>query len=303
MPSSSSTIDDLAKELHDKVMAEYKKNPDLTYSEILNKFLDEYNDEVLAALGAVIGASIGGSSLMSKYQVSVPQLSSRLYTNSQYVAKETMKVLNTHLDNKSTINEMREALYDGYGYDELLPIKKKLPKYLTSNITEAKISKLKTKSLKASYTDVLLAKNDKALEKAMKVALEEKARYYAFRLADTEEQKAFNNALINEMLSDGVKYVKWTLSQSHSTACVCDYYARYNTGFGEGVYPIDSAPVPVYSTHPFCRCTLRETEVQRYRFGDDPRNTTLDKFNKKDKQKIEYGLDKGWDKVLVRDLV
>ncbi len=306
MPSSSSynssqsdkLIMALAKELHEKVMREYKRNPDLTYNEILNKYLDDYNKKIQkqleVSIGEILTSGVGGIS-MTPVHVTQIQLSARLYKNSQYVAKVTMKVINQHLDNKSTINEIRESLYDGYGYDELMDIRKSLPNYLKQGIDIKKLESLKTKALKAAYLDVALAKNDKALEKAMKVALEEKARSYALRVARTEEAKSFNRMLINEMLNEDVELVRWTRSGRQSIACICDYYENKDVGYGPGVYKIMEAPVPVFSTHPNCLCVLRD--VGR------PYNKQRKKTSDKDQRAIDYAKDHGWDEVKVRDLV
>ena len=240
----------------------YKTNPHLTYTEILNEHLKKFNqdiqDELKDIISKIINASIGGGAAAAAVAMSVPNLSSALYNNAKNAAKSASKVLNEHFQNQSTIAEIREILYDGYGYDELLDIKKSLPKYLKTPLAEAQINKLRTQSLKNAYIKVLEAANDKQLEKALRVALEEKARYYAYRIAVTEEQRFYTLSNAIRQREKGIKFVKWTMSSLHKTSCVCEIFATQDVGYGEGIYPLMSAPTPIYSTHPICKCRLRD---------------------------------------------
>ena len=252
---------DKARKLRDKVIAEYKSNPDLTMSQILNDFLKDYNDDIAKEINAAI-TTLMSAGIVDKFKPGVlpytlAKLSKALYNNAENTAKVTYQVLQDHIKTQSTINEIREALYDGYGYDELLPIKKSLPKYLSQPLSEEKIKRLKTKSLQNAYINILNSKNDRQLEKAMKVGLEERARYYAERIAKTEEAKAFTLHNAERQLEKGVEYVRWTMSSLHRTTCVCEYYANQDVGYGRGVYKMLDAPAPVYSTHPNCMCSLR----------------------------------------------
>ena len=188
-------ISELATKLYEDILAAYNANPDITFGEILNDYMSKYSDDVAAQLNvelsAIMNATVGGVSSVVKPLTSVA-LSSTLYKNSEYVAKQVMIVINEQLLLKSTIDAMRQAIYDGYGYGGIKEIldAAKLPAYLTKGLTEAQIKKLSTKSLAAGYFNVLDAKTEKAFEKALKVAAEEKARYMALRIAVTEEAKA-----------------------------------------------------------------------------------------------------------------
>jgi len=270
----------LAKQLYKDVLEEYKNNPGMTMTEILNKHLAKYNDKVagdilqsiydIMAQGMTAGmgagaATFGAGAAIGTGMIGELELSTMLYNNAKETAKAAKKVIDEHLRNQATINDLREALYDGYGYDELLDIKKSLPKYLAKDLTEAKLAKLKTKQLKAAYLAILDAKNDKQLAKAMKNALEARARYYAWRIAYTEQQKAYLRNEIAEMINNGVEFVRWTLSPRHSIPCICDYYANKNIGYGRGVFPLNKSPVPTYSSHPFCACVLSPVKHRTHR--------------------------------------
>ena len=262
-------IEALAKVLYEKVLARYMREQNMSFGEYLDEELRKFDDATAAKISSDINDTIakavagGAIAVTDVLPITINELSSRLYRNSKETAKVASAVINEHLDNKSTINEIRKSLYDGYGYEELLPIKKKLPRYLSQGMDEAKIAGLKTKSLKAAYLDVLYAKNDKQLAKALKVALEEKARYYALRIAVTEEQKYWVKIQTAELIRNSVKYVKVTLSAGHKIRCVCDDYAERDIGYGAGVYPLMDAPMPVY--HPFCRCILVEVTPKKWR--------------------------------------
>ena len=253
-------IEKLSKELAKAVLAEWAKNPDLSYNEILEQFLVPYNDKIRDGIleeinnQAKSAVALGGAAAALPFQKIELELSPRLYNNAQNTAKAAQDLINQYNSTKSTLGELSTALYDGYDYGEVLDIKRDLPGFLQQQITQAKVDRLKTKALKAAYMDVLNAKNDKAYAKAIEVLMEEKSRYYGLRIAVTEQQKAFNLAQVAELLKDKVKYVKVTLSLAHKIPCVCDEYANRNTGFGAGVYPLMSAPMPPY--HPFCKCVL-----------------------------------------------
>ena len=227
-------IKDEAKKLYDAVLKAYEDNPNMLMSEILNDYLKKYNDKVAEEINKEI------SSLMNTLSAGIvapeflpytkPKLSSSLYKNAKDAARTTYNVMQEHIKNQSTINEIREVLYDGYGYDELLKIKKKLPRYLSQNVTEERINRLKTAPLRNAYLKILNAKNDREFQKALRVALEEKARYYALRIARTEEQKAFTLAEAFRNMEDGVEFVKWTMSSAHKTVCICEFFAYQNVG-------------------------------------------------------------------------
>ena len=255
-------IDKLSKQLYKDILQAYKENPDLSMQEIMDRYLAPYNEEISKTLEPKINkmmdaAAVMGASQMKAVPLSVPKLSKSLYNNAKDVARAASKVINDHIANKETIDQIRESLYDGYGYDELLDIKKDAPGFIAKKITPESVGRLKTKPLKAAYTKMLDAKNDREMEKALRVVVEEKSRYYALRIAKTEEQRAWTLANAANQLEEGVEFVKWTLSSRHRVACICDIFANQDVGYGPGIYPIGKAPLPVYSSHPNCLCSLR----------------------------------------------
>ena len=275
-----------AKELYEKALALYKKSSNgLSFSQILNDLLKPYNktvgDKIRDEILLTTATGISAGAITSAGMMTTPTLSKALYKNARQAARTTKAVMDEHLKNQSTIAEIREVLYDGYGYDELLKFKKTLPKYLQDPLARYQVDRLRTKALKTAYINMLNATNDKEFEKALKVALEEKARYYALRIANTEEARGYNIANAQRMINQGVEFVKWTLSSLHRTPCRCDFFATQNVGYGEGVYPLMDAPMPVTSSHPNCFCVLRTVHVppDKVRAGANPSTTTLNRFS------------------------
>ena len=275
-------IDKEAAKLYKEVLAAYYENPGISAGEILDTYLVKYNDAIAAELQSIIYGMMGASmtSSLAAIPLTTVALSNALYTNARETSIAATNVINDHIATSSTIGELREALYDGYGYEELLPIKAELPNYLSKTLTESKLNRLKTVPLKSAYLKVLEAKNDRDLQKAMQIAVYEKARYYASRIAITEEARAFTLSNADRALKAGVKYVKWTLSSLHKTTCVCELYANQDIGYGKGIYPILEAPAPVYSTHPFCKCVLRDYHrTPTYKEVKDPSRKALEKLS------------------------
>ena len=130
-------------------------------------------------------------------------------------------------------------------------------------ISRAQTRALKTGALKAAYTELLNAidkaeagPGDEYLAKKLKVAFEEKTRYYATRISQTELHRAYAEAQARElMLDEDVEFVEWRLNPAHPVEDICDYFDRVDRyGLGPGVYP--KAEAPVAPAHPFCKCVL-----------------------------------------------
>ena len=186
-------------------------------------------------------------------------------------------------------------------YDAVMDINAKLPKYLGQGLTEEKLAQLRTKQLKAAYLDVLDAKNDRELQKALKNAAYEKARYYAHRIADTEEHRAFTLANGQKMLNDGVELVKISLSSAHKIFCVCDYHTSLNSGYGKGIYRINEAPMPPY--HPHCRCKMTPVyRDKKYRPMPDG-YSPLEEYSQKQKDKLDQAFRSKWKTPKLGDVL
>lgn len=96
--------------------------------------------------------------------------------------------------------------------------------------------------------------SDKAIDNAIKAAVEEKSRYAAERIARTESARAWYQGFIADTMdnSDIVAY-RWVESNRHPTEDICDLYAKEDLhGMGAGVFPKDKAPE--LPAHPHCLC-------------------------------------------------
>ena len=100
--------------------------------------------------------------------------------------------------------------------------------------------------------------NEKAIQKAIQTAINERSRYIAERIARTEMARAYADGFVAKLNNDDdIVAVKFKLSGRHPTFDICDMYAKadmYN--LGAGVYPKDKLPpLPV---HPHCLCRYSE---------------------------------------------
>lgn len=197
-------------------------------------------------------------------------LSAALYTNTRLAQAATLQAIETYKTNIKTIRELAIEIYDGYGRGGIIDVKTALPKYLKNDavltdeiareIARFRASALKTPALKAAYLEYLdkidKQVSDKVLDKALKIAFEERNRYYANRIAQTELQRAYADKKDGAMLGDdGVEFVQWRLSQTHTRRDICDYHANADLyGLGNGIYPKHLAPTR--PAHPACRCVI-----------------------------------------------
>lgn len=116
-----------------------------------------------------------------------------------------------------------------------------------------------TKALKTAYGDLLketTLASEKAFAKAIKLAVEEKSRYIADRIARTEISRAWGVAVLNKYRADpDIIGFKWTLGARHRIFDICDFHAEIDSyGLGKGIYPKDV--FPVRPAHPHCMCGI-----------------------------------------------
>ena len=126
---------------------------------------------------------------------------------------------------------------------------------------------LETGSSQEEINQMLLAEREKALDKALYVATQEKTRYYAERIARTESARAYYEGQMAQAENNpDIFGFKWAMSSAHvhkNSDCECYEYSKLDVGYGPGVYPKDD--VPELPAHPNCMCHLRKVytwEVQ-----------------------------------------
>ena len=230
-----------------------------------------------------------GEELADKWDESGMTLSEKLHGVGVKMRGAIVSTLQEQMRRNKTWTEAARALYDGYGEDgqnvhnggKDIISRQDLPKYLqkvreaTGNDLQAlaeqrqaidNINRLAqngspNKALQAAYNKLLEAVqkgNEKAIVKAVEVAVNEKSRYVAERITRTEMARAWADGFIAKMKTDAdIVAVKFKLSSRHPVFDICDMYAKADMyGLGAGIYPKDKLPpLPV---HPHCLCRYVE---------------------------------------------
>lgn len=220
--------------------------------------------------------------------------SKRLHGTDNVIRQKIISTVTASTLNNNMVIDMARKLYDGYNSGVAVLKPAELPSYLSlltararlgangdkdmvaavvamaRRLEETNVKGLQTKALKAAYTELLKAATDlkpKALERAVMVAVNEKSRYYAERIARTESSRAWYEAYRakNDQDKDIAAY-KWRLSTAHGADDydICDLYAETDFGMGQGVFA--KAEVPGIPVHPHCMCEL--TAVYKWELSD-----------------------------------
>lgn len=259
----------------------------LTYK-ISDVFMDAVRQAVKEACEAGYGQTITllPSQLEEAWDASGMTLSKKLHGADKEMRARVVGTIKNQL--KQNRHAMRAArnLYDGYRSEQAVVRRQEMPKYLQDIVNFARRSELTTadraqmlqlvrrarrqvaligehgapnQALRTAYSELLNAVADgseKALDRAVHVALEEKSRYVAERIARTEAARAWADGFHARYdTDDDVAAYKWTLSSRHPHYDICDLYAQANLwGLGPGIFPKDKTPIlPV---HPHCLCHL-----------------------------------------------
>ncbi len=250
---------------------------------VMDRFAGAMAEKMATALSALLVQSVGSAEVL-QMRVGDVALSEKLYAQAREVSQIVQGIVDRHAQGWQDARKLALELYEGYGFrkpgDEPLKINRNnplLPRYLREvllpiselsddlrkHFARLHADNLSTQALRAAYLDVLRAidamedgAGAEAVEKALRVAYYEKARYQATRIALTELHRAYAEARARELMDDPeVQWVQWRLSTTHPITDICDYLATVDKwGMGPGVYPVGQAPVP--GAHPFCRCIL-----------------------------------------------
>ena len=243
------------------------KNPEI--AEQLRSFDRPYLELLSHALKDVTGQEIDPGDLR-RMSIGDVSLSQRLYRQHVATAARVRQILAEHTKYAHDSRKLALDLYEGYGFRErevLMP-KVRLPKYLEQArlnremdalLARIQAAKLKTPALRAGYLQMLDAilgdAGQEAIDNALNVAVQERYRYFANRIAQTELARAQTDEVARELMADEtVQVVRHRLSGGH-VPDLCDVFTRADRyGLGPGLYPKALAPKPPH--HPHCRCTL-----------------------------------------------
>lgn len=221
------------------------------------------------------------------------KLSTRLHGTSDAMRQAIISEIRTALKENDSWRSAARRLYDGYG--EKTTIKDaEIPEYLAklersarsafsqghldkgelgdylkvARQAERQIGKIggggTTYALKAAYKKLLKATQSMAadrIQNAIYVACNERARYYADRIARTEITRAWFDGFIAENNDDeDVIGYRWVLGSRHPDVDICDMHSKVDCyGLGGGCYPKNS--IPVFPAHPHCLCHLTQIYV------------------------------------------
>ena len=263
----------------------------------LKSYLKAFNSEIQVKLLEEVKKRVRGNyGALAKDDLVVNELtlSKMLYNNARETEIKVAKILSEAHKLKKTLKNVSMEIYDGYKTDvKNLDAKSILPKYLTED-KEAllNITKLKTKPLLLSYKKVMEAitnADEVALEKALHIALNEKMRYYATRIATTELHRATMSQRAKEYLDDSeIKYVRFEISSSHPRTDICDFYANLDYGLGRGVVPKEY--MRTLPLHPHCLCSYSsyygKTNKQKHFKDKEVFDKTLNNFSVYEQKQI-----------------
>lgn len=256
--------------------------PDEAVRIVQDRFAMAFAETLAAAMSAAPGGNHWDVRAVQAMPVGEISLSRRLYRHTAQTAHEVASLVRSHARGAQQARELALRLYDGYDPADGIrrPLegsaRAELPKALRAltadpatrasltrlvSFGQAQAARLKTRALRAAYSEALDAwtqgAGQKALQRRLDVAHKEKTRYMADRIAQTELARAHQHALADELMRDpSISVVQVVLSGSHPRADICDMHARADLfGLGPGCYPKAKAPRPTF--HPFCRCRLR----------------------------------------------
>lgn len=267
-------ISALAQRLTARVAAFIKGKERVKHRDLVDLMREEFDGpyvaELAEAMSEVTGERITRKA-MREYLVGEVTLSRRLYQQAGQTASRVQQIVQAHTRYGHDARKLALELYEGYGFraDEVLKPIVRLPGYLNDAslnggmdalLARIQAANLKTPALRAAYLDaldrIIRDKGAKAIDRALDVAVQERYRYFANRIAQTELARAQNNQRAREIMADDeIQAVRFQMSVTHPAYDLCDLYARMDRyGLGPGIYPKGLAPNP--PVHPFCRCHI-----------------------------------------------
>ena len=219
--------------------------------------------------------------LADKWDASGMKLSEKLHGASQAMRNNIINTIQEQMRKNRSWTDMAKALYEGYGADSDVLRKQDIPAYLQAvrratggdkkavraqekalnNLARMAKRGAPNKALKSAYAEFLDSVQngtEERIEKACRVAMEEKARYVAERIARTEMARAWSDGFWSQVQADDdVVAVQFKLSTRHPYFDICDMFAKADMfGLGAGIFPKNK--IPAIPVHPHCLCRYVE---------------------------------------------
>jgi hypothetical protein len=227
---------------------------------------------------------IKGKLLSESWTPDKMPLSKRLHGTDAAMRRTIIDTIQSAMTMTKSVKDIAMDLYDGYNSGKAVIHQAELPRYLDKVVTYARwasngeqemvqpvldaaaqaeklIGSVDRPALKAAYKNLIQAAKlfePKAIDNAVHVAMEEKSRYHAERIARTEAARAWYEGYMAKTQDDAdIWGYKYCLSSRHYLCPYdqCDVLANANMGYGKGIYP--KGKQPSLPRHPHCMCMLQ----------------------------------------------
>jgi hypothetical protein len=245
---------------------------------LFGELIDQIRAEAERGYGEALPQGITDRLFTQSWTPDNLTLSERTTRGGILVRELVARTISEQIKRSATYRQASLAIFDGYQEAGIIPTQS-LPKFLQDLTQVARragvsrgeilaalkpirrqIAKGTTAGMRAAYSqlvDALEDQNEKALNKAIYAATQERTRYFADRIARTEMARAYQDGfLLKWDNNDDCVAYQWKLSGRHPRYDICDLYARANLyGMGPGIFPKDK--VPRLPAHPHCMCFLK----------------------------------------------
>ena len=245
---------------------------------LFGELIDQIRAEAERGYGEALPQGITDRLFTQSWTPDNLTLSERTTRGGILVRELVARTISEQIKKSATYRQASLAIFDGYQEAGIIPTQS-LPKFLQDLTRVARragvsrgeilaalkpirrqIAKGTTAGMRAAYSqlvDALEDQNEKALNKAIYAATQERTRYFADRIARTEMARAYQDGfLLKWDNNDDCIAYQWRLSGRHPRYDICDLYAKANLyGMGPGIFPKDK--VPRLPAHPHCMCFLK----------------------------------------------
>ena len=254
----------------------YKEYPVMRV--LFGELIDQIRAEAERGYGEVLPQKLTDRLFTQSWTPDNLTLSERTTRGGILVRELVARTISEQIKRSATYRQASLAIFDGYQEAGIIPTQN-LPKFLQDLTQVARragvprgeilaalkpirrqIAKGTTAGMRAAYSqlvDALEDQNEKALNKAIYAATQERTRYFADRIVRTEMARAYQDGfLLKWDNNDDCVAYQWKLSGRHPRYDICDLYAKANLyGMGPGIFPKDK--VPRLPAHPHCMCFLK----------------------------------------------
>ncbi len=274
----------------------------------LRRFGRDWTAQMAAAFSELLGTSFSTREIR-RLRIGGITLSAKLYRQAGQVEREALAIISEHAAGVHDARALALRLYDGFDPRAPKPLDgqvsaRSVPKAVRAILRSSpaarvalerliesgqrQVARTRSPALRAAYAAALDAwqagEARDVLRRRLDLAVREKTRFFAQRIADTELARAYAAGVVERLKADPTaQVVQLQINRAGHKPDICDFHAGLDLfGLGPGLYLRAYAPVP--PLHPHCRCTLRARQslapsaplqikpgaVQRFIAGLDP---------------------------------